>query len=82
MGICLGAQLVARAFRDRVYPHTVPEPGFSPLRVANTASVDQLLREQVQIYAQDSAQFADRIAEFWLNLMTRSPITQSVVHVS
>lgn len=29
MGLCLGAQLIARAFGSQVYPHTVPELGFS-----------------------------------------------------
>jgi len=32
MGVCLGAQLIARAFGSQVYPHTVPELGFAPVR--------------------------------------------------
>lgn len=31
MGVCLGAQLIARAFGSRVYPHSAPELGFSPV---------------------------------------------------
>lgn len=33
MGVCLGSQLIARAFGSRVYPHSTPELGFSPLKV-------------------------------------------------
>ncbi|MEL7503344.1 MAG: gamma-glutamyl-gamma-aminobutyrate hydrolase family protein [Cyanobacteria bacterium J06554_6] len=38
MGICLGAQLVARAFGSRVAPHTRPELGFSGLEVLPAAT--------------------------------------------
>lgn len=31
LGVCLGAQLIARAFGSRVYAHAVPELGFSPV---------------------------------------------------
>lgn len=31
MGVCLGAQLIARAFGSQVYRHTVPELGFCPV---------------------------------------------------
>lgn len=31
LGICLGAQLIARAFGSRVYQNEVPELGFTPL---------------------------------------------------
>lgn len=31
MGVCLGAQLIARAFGSKVYQHSAPELGFSPL---------------------------------------------------
>lgn len=38
LGICLGAQLIARAFGSRVYQHEIPELGFTPLfPVAETA---------------------------------------------
>ena len=32
MGVCLGSQLIARAFGSQVYRHSQPELGFSPLR--------------------------------------------------
>ena len=38
MGICLGAQLIARAFGCRVYPNHTPELGFSPLRAVPAAA--------------------------------------------
>lgn len=38
MGICLGAQLIARAFGSRVYTHVVPELGFCEVKVAQSES--------------------------------------------
>lgn len=36
MGVCLGAQLIARAFGSTVYRHTQPELGFSPVHVVDS----------------------------------------------
>ncbi|MEO0408127.1 MAG: type 1 glutamine amidotransferase [Cyanobacteria bacterium P01_A01_bin.135] len=33
MGICLGAQLIARTFGAWVYPHSAPELGFTPVNI-------------------------------------------------
>jgi len=44
LGICLGAQLAARAFGARVYRHTAPEIGFVPVRFTGAAQRDPLLR--------------------------------------
>ncbi|MEM6449975.1 MAG: type 1 glutamine amidotransferase [Cyanobacteria bacterium P01_D01_bin.105] len=38
MGICLGAQLIARAFGSQVSPHTQPELGFSPVSTLDEAT--------------------------------------------
>ncbi|MEO1621645.1 MAG: type 1 glutamine amidotransferase [Cyanobacteria bacterium J06632_3] len=38
MGICLGAQLIARAFGSTVSPHTQPEIGFSQIEVLPAAT--------------------------------------------
>ncbi len=43
LGICLGAQLIARAFGSRVYQHDVVELGFTPLRLIPTAIADDPL---------------------------------------
>lgn len=44
LGVCLGAQLIARAFSKRVYKHDVVEIGFTPLYpVQEIASEDPLL---------------------------------------
>jgi GMP synthase (glutamine-hydrolysing) len=45
MGVCLGAQLIARAFGRQVYPHSAPELGFSPLKVVNSAAEEPWLRD-------------------------------------
>jgi GMP synthase-like glutamine amidotransferase len=37
LGICLGAQLIARAFGSRVYQHDTVELGFTPLRGIDSA---------------------------------------------
>ncbi|MEM9091496.1 MAG: type 1 glutamine amidotransferase [Cyanobacteria bacterium P01_F01_bin.53] len=39
-GICLGAQLIARAFGTQVYPHRVPELGFCAVRAVDDAPVE------------------------------------------
>ena len=43
LGICLGAQLIARAFGKRVYQHHQPELGFTPLRGITAAIADDPL---------------------------------------
>lgn len=40
MGICLGAQLIARAFGSQVYRHTVPELGFSSVRAISSGAAE------------------------------------------
>ena len=43
LGICLGAQLIARAFGSRVYQHDVVELGFTPLRGIDSAIANDAL---------------------------------------
>ena len=44
MGVCLGSQLIARAFGSQVYPHSTPELGFSPLVVVTDAVTEPWLQ--------------------------------------
>jgi GMP synthase-like glutamine amidotransferase len=44
LGICLGAQIMARAFDARVYRAPVRELGFKPVRVTDVGQGDVLLR--------------------------------------
>lgn len=44
MGICLGAQLIARAFGSRVHRHSVPELGYSPLVLADPTAEEPWLK--------------------------------------
>lgn len=43
MGVCLGAQLIARAFGSQVSTHTAPELGFSPIQVADASATEPWL---------------------------------------
>ncbi len=43
LGLCLGAQLTARAFGARVYRHSVPELGVAPVTLTAAAAEDPLL---------------------------------------
>jgi GMP synthase (glutamine-hydrolysing) len=45
MGVCLGAQLIARAFGSQVYPHRTPEIGFTAIRVASPSAQDLWLKD-------------------------------------
>jgi GMP synthase (glutamine-hydrolysing) len=52
LGICLGAQLLARAAGARVYPNTRPEVGWSPIRFLDVAGepILQGLRERETLF--------------------------------
>jgi len=43
LGVCLGAQLIARAFGARVWRHRLPEQGFVPLTLTDAGRRDPLL---------------------------------------
>jgi GMP synthase (glutamine-hydrolysing) len=45
MGVCLGAQLIARAFGSQVFPHNIPEIGFSPIRVVSPSAQELWLKD-------------------------------------
>ena len=44
LGVCLGAQLIARAFGSRVYPHHTPELGFTPINVVDATAQEPWLQ--------------------------------------
>lgn len=44
LGICLGAQLIARSFGTLVHPSSVTEMGFFPLRLTEAAATDPVLK--------------------------------------
>src|SRR5262249_10134124 len=44
-GICLGAQLIARAFGKPVYPYGGVEVGYLPVRLTEAAATDRLLAD-------------------------------------
>lgn len=44
LGVCLGAQLIARAFGKRVYPHHTSEVGFTNLLITEEGKQNQLIR--------------------------------------
>ena len=44
MGVCLGSQLIARAFGSQVSPHSTPELGFSPLEVVTDSATEPWLQ--------------------------------------
>ena len=44
MGVCLGAQLIARGFGSQVSPHSTPELGFSSLKVVESLATEPWLQ--------------------------------------
>jgi len=42
IGVCLGAQIIARALGSRVYPGTRPEIGFAPIRLTTEGEASPL----------------------------------------
>jgi len=45
LGVCLGAQLIARAFGSPVYPHSTPELGFTPVNVVDSTATEPWLKD-------------------------------------
>ncbi len=45
LGVCLGAQLIARAFGSQVYPHSTPELGFTPVAVVDVTASEPWLQD-------------------------------------
>jgi GMP synthase-like glutamine amidotransferase len=43
LGVCLGAQLLARTHGERVYRHSIPERGFKPVTLTEAGATDPLL---------------------------------------
>jgi len=50
LGICLGAQLLAKALGSRVYPNSVREVGWRPIEILPVARKDRLLSEAPQTF--------------------------------
>jgi GMP synthase-like glutamine amidotransferase len=50
LGICLGAQLIAKALGSRVYPNSVREVGWHPIELLPVARKDRLLSAAPQIF--------------------------------
>jgi len=50
LGICLGAQLIAKALGSRVYPNSVREVGWHPIELLSVARKDRLLSEAPQTF--------------------------------
>jgi len=45
LGVCLGAQLIARSFGAAVYPNDTPELGFTPLFPTTTTAPEAWLQD-------------------------------------